>query len=258
MVAYQLEREMLKMEKFLSFVDAYVAHILTVIFGIAAVYFYNPKGSSEETSRKKWNSIVKIGATLLGVAVIVMCYINYTSNAEKPGDGENATASTTIGKEQSVAVNSDLAVELAESAYAIIEASSTYDGDRATHIAYNLIDNNLKTNWTEGVQGNGEGQYVDFVFHTEQPIAGFIISSGNHASDTYYAKNSRPKTITLTFSDGSTREYALWDKKETKKIYFDNIINTTSIRLTIDSVYSGSAYEDTVISEIAFLVQESP
>lgn len=244
------------MENLLSFVNAYVGPILTVIFGIAAVCFYTPK------EKCAWNIVIKTGLVLLGIAVIVMCYIHYSGDERKPGGETNATENTTIAVKETDetknrTVNVDLTRVLESNAYATIEASSTYNGDSANHAVRNLTDNKLKTNWTEGVHGNGEGEYIEFTFHMEQPIAGFIISAGNHASNTYYTKNSRPKTVILTFSDGSEVEYTLLDKKETQKIYFDEVVDATSARLTIGSVYSGSAWEDTVISEFAFLIQES-
>ena len=244
------------MENLLPFVNAYVGPILTVIFGIAAVCFYNPK------DKPAWNIIIKTGITLLGIAVIIMCYIHYSGNQKGPAVETGATENTTIAVEETDetknrVVKADLARVLELNAYATIEASSTYNGDSASHVVRNLTDNKLKTNWTEGVHGNGEGEYIEFTFHMEQPIAGFIISAGNHASNTYYTKNSRPETVILTFSDGSVVEYTLLDKKETQKIYFDEVVNTMSVRFTIGSVYSGSAWEDTVISELAFLIQES-
>lgn len=244
------------MENLLPFVNAYVGPILTVIFGIAAVCFYNPK------DKPAWNIIIKTGITLLGIAVIIMCYIHYSGNQKGPAVETGATENTTIAVEETDetknrVVKADLARVLESNAYATIEASSTYNGDSASHVVRNLTDNKLKTNWTEGVHGNGEGEYIEFTFHMEQPIAGFIISAGNHASNTYYTKNSRPETVILTFSDGSVVEYTLLDKKETQKIYFDEVVNTMSVRFTIGSVYSGSAWEDTVISELAFLIQES-
>ena len=244
------------MENLLSFVNAYVGPILTVIFGMAAVCFYTPK------KKRAWNIVIKTGLVLLGIAVIVMCYIYYSGDERKPGGETNLTENTTIAVEETDetknrTVNVDLTRVLEANAYATIEASSTYNGDSANHNVRNLTDNKLKTNWTEGVHGNGEGEYIEFTFHMEQPIAGFVISAGNHSSNTYYTKNSRPKSIILTFSDGSEVNYTLLDKKETQKIYFDEVVDTTSARLTIGSVYSGSAWEDTVISEFAFLIQES-
>lgn len=242
-----------KMEKLISFVSDYVGHLLTVIFGVAAVWFYDPKGKISDT----WNAIIKTGTTLLGILVILICYINFSEEWEQNGPG-----TPTPGQIETSAASTSKDIvfstkTLPKNDYALIEASSTYNGDLASHIASNLIDNNPKTNWTEGVQGNGEGEYIDFTFHTEQPVAGFIIWAGNHASAEYYTKNARPKTISLTFSDGTVLEYSFLDEKEEHKIYFDNVINTKSIRLTIDSVYPGSKWSDTVISEIAFLVQES-
>lgn len=143
--------------------------------------------------------------------------------------------------------------ELQKSDFAYVAASSTYDGDRATHIATNLIDGKRETNWTEGVDGNGIGEYVHFEFQEKQTITGFRICSGNHSSDSYYAKNARPKEIKLTFEDGSSEQFTLLDVKEEFTFQLSEAITTKNIRLTIQSVYEGSSWEDTVISEIVFL-----
>lgn len=244
------------MENLISFVEAYVAQIIAVIFGITAVYFHKPV----ESSNPVWNAIVKIAATLLGILVIVVCYIKYTSSPPPPPPTTVPTIAVTENAPsvtEASPVNPAQTAALFEDGYAIVEASSTYSGDRATHGAYQLIDNKPKTNWTEGVSGNGEGEYIDFIFNTEQPVAGFTIFAGNHNTESYYDKNSRPKSILLTFSDGSSAEYYLRDRKEAQTVYFEKVVKTSSIRLTITSVYSGSAYEDTVISEIDFLVQKT-
>jgi len=137
--------------------------------------------------------------------------------------------------------------------FAYVAASSTYDGDRATHIATNLIDGKRETNWTEGVDGNGIGEYVHFEFQEKHTITGFRICSGNHSSDSYYAKNARPKEIKLTFEDGSSEQFTLLDVKEEFTFQLSEAITTKNVRLTIQSVYEGSSWEDTVISEIVFL-----
>lgn len=143
--------------------------------------------------------------------------------------------------------------ELQKSDFAYVAASSTYDGDRATHIATNLIDGKRETNWTEGVDGNGIGEYVHFEFQEKQTITGFRICSRNHSSDSYYAKNARPKEIKLTFEDGSSEQFTLLDVKEEFTFQLSEAITTKNVRLTIQSVYEGSSWEDTVISEIVFL-----
>lgn len=251
----QFRKRVLKMDTIISFVAEYSGPILAVISAIFIFRFAPEDGPI-------WK-IIKACAALMSIGVIVMCFVDFISPkgpgkfpTTEPGKVETVPIVTVSEPTENRAVEPDLLKEVAESSYATIEASSTYDGDRAIHIPYNLVDNNLKTNWTEGVQGNGEGQYIQFAFKTEQPVAGFVIAAGNHASDMYYAKNSRPKTITLTFSDGSAEKFTLMDKKEEQTFCFEKVIHTTDICLTIDSVYTGSAYEDTVISEISFLKQE--
>lgn len=148
--------------------------------------------------------------------------------------------------------------ELQKNDYAYVDASSTYDGDRVSHLATNLIDGDLGTNWAEGVDGNGIGEYVQFAFQKEQTITGFRICSGNHATDRYhpdryYVGNARPKMIKLTFEDGSSEEFSILDVKEELSFQLAKPVTTKTVRLTIQSVYEGSSWEDTVISEIVFL-----
>lgn len=143
--------------------------------------------------------------------------------------------------------------ELQKSDYAYVDASSTYDGDRVSHLATNLIDGDPGTNWSEGVDGNGIGEYVQFEFQQEQMITGFRICSGNHATDRYYVGNARPKTIRLIFEDGSSEEFTLLDVKEELSFQLAEPVTTKTVRLTIQSVYEGSSWEDTVMSEIVFL-----
>ncbi len=146
--------------------------------------------------------------------------------------------------------------ELQRSDFAYVTASSTYSGDRATHTAANLVDGKRETNWTEGVNGHGVGEYVEFTFQQEQTITGFRICSGNHSSDSYYVKNSRPERIKLTFEDGRSEDFALLDVKEELTFQLSEAVTTKTVRLTIQSVYEGSSWDDTVISEIVFLAAE--
>ncbi len=135
-------------------------------------------------------------------------------------------------------------------------ASSTYSGDRATHGASNLLDGRLDTNWTEGVDGNGEWEYVDFYFYDEYLLTAMTIYAGNHASAAYYEYNARPYRVELMFSDGTFLYYNLMDKMEPQVIIFDEPVTASSMRISIESVYKGSKWEDTVISEVAFTAYE--
>lgn len=134
-----------------------------------------------------------------------------------------------------------------------IYASSVYDQDYASHAPVNLLDSDEKTNWTEGTAGNGIGQYIQLEFWEDYQLDGIMIWAGNHHSENRYFDNARPKEITLTFSDGSTMDYMLHDKMECQILLFDSPLVTDSLRITIDSVYPGRKYEDTVISELVLM-----
>ena len=57
----------------------------------------------------------------------------------------------------------------------------------------------------------------------------------------------------MTFEDGSSEQFTLLDVKEELTFQLSEAITTKNVRLTIQSVYEGSSWEDTVISEIVFL-----
>lgn len=133
-------------------------------------------------------------------------------------------------------------------------ASSTYSGDRVTHDVSNLLDGDGKTNWTEGVQGDGIGQYVQLNFQDTYQLISITIRAGNHFDKDRYINNSRPENITVTFSDGTSVCCTLRDVMEDQRLLLPEPVSTDSVRITIDSVYHGYLYEDTVISDVFFEV----
>lgn len=131
-------------------------------------------------------------------------------------------------------------------------ASSTYSGDRATHDVTNLLDQDKKTNWTEGVDGDGIGEYLWFQFREEYCLKSITIYPGNQYDRSRYLDNNRPENITISFSDGSSLSVRLNDVREGQTIPLSEPVITDSVRIRIDSVYHGSKYSDTVISDISF------
>ncbi len=120
------------------------------------------------------------------------------------------------------------------------------------HTPDRMMDGDLSTAWVEGASGDGIGESVTFTFDGTYLVSGFQIYAGYQKSDALYEKNSRPADITVTFSTGDEAAVTLADESGSQYIAFDAPVETSSVTLTIDSVYSGSKYEDTVISEIAF------
>ena len=70
-----------------------------------------------------------------------------------------------------------------------------------------------------------------------------------------YAKQRRPRDITLSYSDGTAQHATLADTfAEYQDVKLDAPVDTTYVRITIDSTYdptyAGQCYDDCAISEI--------
>lgn len=218
------------------------ATILSVFIGIVGLALTYLTASGEKQRARQW----VIWATIIAV---VFTLIVLFQKGKTPSDdsGENETVDTSV--------QTDSTAGLGQAENRIIssmEASSTYTGDRVSHSVYNLTDDNLSTNWTEGVDGQGVGEYIEFTLKKEYLLTEMEIFAGNHDSDNYYEWNSRPKGITLTFSDGSSQSFVLRDSRTCQTIDLNPQVTADRVRLTIDSVYPGSKWEDTVISQVSF------
>lgn len=133
-----------------------------------------------------------------------------------------------------------------------VSATSVLSETTNTHYAERVFDNDISTAWVEGVDGNGIGESLTITFDKKRMIEGFEINAGYQRSNKHYITNGRPSGIKLTFSDGTSSFYVLEDVEGVQHIQLYNPIATDSVVLTLDSVYSGTLYEDTAISEISF------
>ena len=136
-------------------------------------------------------------------------------------------------------------------------ASSVYSSDDlGEHGPENLYDGSLKTNWTEDVSGIGSGEYVAFSLKNTCAVNGLQIYTGSHLTKTNFRKNGRPSELLLTFSTGETLTVPLEDTYDLQEITFDRFYYTDSIKVTIQDVYTGTTYTDTVIAELTFVAYE--
>ncbi len=135
-----------------------------------------------------------------------------------------------------------------------VSASSQLNTDKKGNTYYpdNMVDNDLSTGWVEGVSGNGEEEVAHIVFDGKYKVSGFIIYAGYHKSRDTYNENARPASIRLQFSDGTSMDFDLKDEMKGQQFTFPGSVDTDYVDITIRSVYKGSKWEDTVISEVVF------
>lgn len=128
------------------------------------------------------------------------------------------------------------------------EASSALQG----YPLENAFDSKEDTMWVEGVRGNGIGEYIYISLDEAHELNGISVSNGNRNSSDDYEKYSRIKTIQVTFSDGSQRQFELEDNYyEPCQVNFINPVKTDSLKIEIIEVYEGTTYQNTCIADIS-------
>lgn len=120
-----------------------------------------------------------------------------------------------------------------------------------THGPTNVTDGSLSTAWVENAYGQGEGESITLNLSGKYRVSGFTINAGYQKSASTYENNSRPYKLRVSFSDGNSVEVSLEDTNTQQRVTFNSAVETSSVTFTIVSVYAGSKYEDTAITEIS-------
>lgn len=187
----------------------------------------------------------------------------YSKNAEEPQDAYNldmVQAEEYLNMERMVLEESNLLknemkdkLSVSQGTVNIINivATSTLSEYDMTHSPDRVLDKDIATAWVEGVEGQGVGESLTFYFDKEYMVNGININAGYQKNADVYAKNSRPAEIKVSFSNGASQNYVLQDVNGIQEIILEEPVYTEYITFTIESVYEGNRYEDTVISEIS-------
>ena len=135
-----------------------------------------------------------------------------------------------------------------------LSASSTLQEKGQDHRPQCAKDGNRSTAWVEG--GSSFDGWLKLDLATPTALNGLHIWSGYHKSQDLFYKNNRPHRISVMVEyDGGAQnfQFDLNDSMDVQTISFGenfNQVKITSITITILSVYSGTKYNDTCISEI--------
>ena len=122
-------------------------------------------------------------------------------------------------------------------------------------------DFSIVTAWVEGVEGNGEGEYIKYAFPGTCPrITTVLIHNGYVKNWDVWRDNGRVKKLLMYYND---KPYVILHLQDTANLQsFDvgilgheersDASPAWSIKFEILEVYPGKKYEDTVITEIYF------
>jgi hypothetical protein len=129
------------------------------------------------------------------------------------------------------------------------------------HPSY-VLDDDEKTAWVEGVDGDGVGQALTVpLSHVARAKALKLqIRNGYQKSPKLLAANGAVKKATIVVLDGVGRESARQQVSLQRKPGFQDVVlelggkGVASVRLVIDEVDPGTVYKDTCISDVRVFV----
>lgn len=131
-----------------------------------------------------------------------------------------------------------------------VKSSSEADLTDSYHGPDNLIDGCVDTYWQENEDDSGIGQTITFDFNEPAIVNGMSIINGNQTSnDAYYEDN---RIASFEIFDDPELVVELDDTLEEQYIIFENPIRVDEIILKIQSIYSGTEFNDTCITQITF------
>ena len=139
------------------------------------------------------------------------------------------------------------------------DASSVIDQDLVGNEPIKAFDDNDSTDWQEGVDGPGIGEYLEFAFDKSYPVAYMTFKLGNwlpDKSDKYYWGNCRPKTLQID-SGNNSWNHTFPDGKEEFLVRLDPETDISNIKITIQDVYTDRIeWKDTAITDIGLWYKE--
>lgn len=127
---------------------------------------------------------------------------------------------------------------------------------RMNYVPGNCHDLQYNTAWVEGKADDGIGEWIEYTFPTHNPpLQQIIIVNGYVRTMKTWTENSRVKDLELSINGRRYAMLHLEDVYASQTFDVDDIETggrPLTLRFTIRSVYPGTKYKDTAISEIYF------
>lgn len=132
-----------------------------------------------------------------------------------------------------------------------VSASSEYPPDGGTsYEAKKIADGKVVTAWVEGEERNGLGANVTLTLSKESEVTKVMFWAGMWYSAQDWDYASRPTEVQLEFSDGSTELVQIPNEMKAYTHTLKKPTKTSTIKITLKNVKSGSTFSDTGISEV--------
>jgi hypothetical protein len=104
--------------------------------------------------------------------------------------------------------------------------------------------------WFEGDPGNGVGSWIEVNLGSDKKVSKIVMFAGDWQSGENWRQANRPKEIEIKWADGTTDTWTLTDEWKPQAFVPTAPKVTSTIRFKMNSLYSGTTFPDTAISEI--------
>ena len=104
--------------------------------------------------------------------------------------------------EQGIILLNDLYIDTISASYELTDNTSTYSVEA-------VLDGNKDTCWAEGVDGNGEGEYIEIYFREPICLTDIGLLNGYMKNADVFNNNGKISRIELSYSDGNSHESLL-------------------------------------------------
>lgn len=132
-----------------------------------------------------------------------------------------------------------------------VTASSTYPEEAGVaYDASRIADGKLGTSWVEGEQGGGLGSWVELDLGGAKKVHEVRLYAGMWSSGDFWKRANRPREVEIAWADGTKETFALKDEMKVQRFMPTTPKETSTVRIRLKSVYDGSTWLDTAISEV--------
>lgn len=141
-------------------------------------------------------------------------------------------------------------------------SSSLKSADGTKYSGEQGQDLDLGTAWVEGAKGSGIGEYLEYTIDMNEMensplvLTELIVFNGYRKSRDLWEKNGRVKTMAMSVNGKPYGTVSLADAYKYQRVKIGSIPllgkKKTIIRFTIQSVYPGTKYDDTALTELEF------
>ena len=129
-------------------------------------------------------------------------------------------------------------------------ATSEYKDEDNAYGPHKAVDGWDDTYWVNG-DGDGQGESITVDLGGSQTVKKFGIATGWGDTASFFKGNHRAAEVNLTFSDGSSKKFALEDVADLQ-VFDLGDVTTSTVKVTFTKITKGASHDDLYVGELRF------